>query len=437
MALPEEVAVVSDLLQITEPVLNDESIESFEYVAYSVPDTQQLNRTNDLSIKIPGGDEYLCPSKSYLHFEGRLTPADDTVYAAGDRVTLVNNAMAFLFSQIRYFISDNEVEAISSPGQATTMKGLLSYNNDFAKAEGLGLCWTKDTSPDTVLANNLGFAARQSLIVAKPDPRGSFAFCVPLDHLFGFCQDYRKVIYGVNHRIALTRQSDTDAIYREDTVKAGKITLTNISWHMPKVVPSLMVKNDFGKLIQSKSRLSVAYRSLQCESRAMPAAKTDTWDLVSKSGTERPRWLLVAFQTGKAENQTRNPAVFDNVRLTKIHATVNGRRYPDADMTSDFPSYSFAQLYNAMKQFKPEYYGVPGMESTNSITPVEFCELYPIHVIDLRRQPEKLKDVSLDIKIKTTFSANVPAGTLGYAVLISDRKFFLESDGSNFRMVTN
>jgi hypothetical protein len=317
------------------------------------------------------------------------------------------------------------------------MKGLLSYNNDFAKAEGLGLCWTKDTSPDTVLANNLGFAARQSLIVAKPDPRGSFAFCVPLDHLFGFCQNYRKVIYGVNHRIALTRQSDTDAIYREDTVKAGKITLTNISWHMPKVVPSLMVKNDFGKLIQSKSRLSVAYRSLQCESRAMPAAKTDTWDLVSKSGTELPRWLLVAFQTGKAENQTRNPAVVDNVRLTKIHATVNGRRYTDADVTSDFASYSFAQLYNAMKQFKPEYYGVPGMESTNSITHVEFCELYPIHVIDLRRQPEKLKDVSLDIKIKTTFSANVPAGTLGYALLISDRKFFLESDGSNFRMVTN
>jgi hypothetical protein len=106
-------------------------------------------------------------------------------------------------------------------------------------------------------------------------------------------------------------------------------------------------------------------------------------------------------------------------------------------MTADFPSYSFAQLYNAMKQLKPEYYGVSGMESTNSITPVEFCELYPIHVIDLRRQPEKLKDVSLDIKIKTAFISNVPAGTLGYALLISDIKFFLESDGSNFRMVTN
>jgi hypothetical protein len=56
VASPEEVAVVSYLLQITEPVLNDESIESFEYVAYSVPDTQQLNSTYDLSIKIAGGD---------------------------------------------------------------------------------------------------------------------------------------------------------------------------------------------------------------------------------------------------------------------------------------------------------------------------------------------------------------------------------------------
>jgi hypothetical protein len=169
MASPEEVAVVSDLLQITEPVLNDDSIESFENVAYSVPDTQKLNSNQELSIKIVGGDEYLCPSKSYLHIEGRLTPTDGTVYAAGDRVTLVNNAMAFLFSQIRYFISDNEVENISSPGQATTMKGLLSYNNDFAKVEGLGLCWT-DTSTDTIVAKQSGLCCSSESDCCKTRP---------------------------------------------------------------------------------------------------------------------------------------------------------------------------------------------------------------------------------------------------------------------------
>jgi hypothetical protein len=81
--------------------------------------------------------------------------------------------MAFLFSQIHYFIFDHEVENFSFPGQATTMKGLLSYNDDFAKTEGLDLCCTEDTSTDAVLAGNLGFAARQIIIVAKQDPRGS------------------------------------------------------------------------------------------------------------------------------------------------------------------------------------------------------------------------------------------------------------------------
>jgi len=428
---------MSDMLQITEPVSADESIESFEYIEYTTAQSTNINASQAINIVAEGGDDYLCPSKSYLQVEGQLTTAAGDAYAAGDRVTLVNNAIAYLFSQIRYFIWDQEVENVNFPGQATTMKGLLSYNNDFAKGEGLSLCWTKDTSTDTVLDNNLGFAVRQSLIVAKPNPRGTFSFCVPLEHLFGFCQDYHKVIYGCKHRLNLARQADSDVIYRDDGVGAGKVMLSKISWFMPNVVPTLAYKNMLTSVIEKTVSLGVAYRAMQCEQRAMPRSTSDTWEVTTKTGTERPRWLIVGFQTGKAADQTQNPAIFDNVGLTNIYATVNEKRYPDADMTSDFITYQTGRLYRAMAKFKAEFFGVPGMESSSSITPIEFAELFPVHVMDLRRQPEKLKDVPLNIKIKTTFSAAVPAGTLGYAVLISDRSFKLGSDGKRFKVVIN
>ena len=230
---------------------------------------------------------------------------------------------------------------------------------------------------------------------------------------------------------------DSDAIYRDGGVNEGRITLSKISWFMPKVVPSPAYKNVLASVIEKKVSLDVACRAMQCEQRAMPAATRDTWEVTTKTGTERPRWLLIGFQTGKAADQIQNPAIFDNIRLTNIYATINDKRYPDADMTSDFTTYQTGRVYRVMSQFKAEFFGVPGKESTSSITPIEFAELFPVHMIDLRRQPEKLKDVSLNIKIMTTFSAAVPAGTFGYAVLISDRSFKLDSDGKRFRVVTN
>ena len=65
------------------------------------------------------------PSESYLIFEGRLTKADGTAYVNADVVALTNNAIMHLFSRIEYHLSNQVIESINYPGQATTMLGLL------------------------------------------------------------------------------------------------------------------------------------------------------------------------------------------------------------------------------------------------------------------------------------------------------------------------
>ena len=77
------------------------------------------------------------PSESYLIFEDRLTKADGTAYANADEVALTNNAIMHMFSRIEYHLSNQLIESLNYPGQATTMLGLLNYPDGFSKAQGL------------------------------------------------------------------------------------------------------------------------------------------------------------------------------------------------------------------------------------------------------------------------------------------------------------
>ena len=104
------------------------------------------------------------PSESYSIFEGRLTKTDGTTYNA-DEVALMNNAIMHLFSRIEYHLSNQMIESLNYPGQATTMLGLLKYPDDFSKAQGLNQLWYKDTATTAAKADNNGFSARHAYLI--------------------------------------------------------------------------------------------------------------------------------------------------------------------------------------------------------------------------------------------------------------------------------
>ena len=66
-----------------------------------------------------------------MTIKGKLTKTDGTKLADTDVVTLVNNAIMFLFDRIEYQIGDKVIETINHHGQYSLMKVLLSYPKDF------------------------------------------------------------------------------------------------------------------------------------------------------------------------------------------------------------------------------------------------------------------------------------------------------------------
>ena len=158
----------SDILNFTEASSVDEGIEKYEWHEYEPVARTNLNSAGEIRISIETQDLFCHPAESYLLIEGRLTKADGTSYADADAVAITNNGLMHLFSQIGYSLSNQEMETVYHPGQASTMLGLLKYPNDFALAQGLNQLWAKDTTATAVIADNAGFALRQAYLIQKP-----------------------------------------------------------------------------------------------------------------------------------------------------------------------------------------------------------------------------------------------------------------------------
>ena len=314
------------------------------------------------------------------------------------------------------------------------MLGLLTYPDDFSKSQGINQCWFKDTSQDAA-DTNAGFAARRGYIVKTPRPRGTFSFAIPLKHIFGFCEDYSKVIYGFKHKLIMVRKADNEAIFRATATNAGKVNLTKIVWYMPHVTPSDMEKLTLYKIIESKSSIDVGYRMIQCDTRSMPQTTNDSWRLSVKSSPEKPRWLILAYQSDREGDQEKNPAIFDHCNLTNAQVILNSKPYPIVQLGIDFAQHKFSRVYKNAVDFRKNFFGMDALISNPNITPVDFKSLYPIFVFDVSKQSERLKNSVTDITIKSQFSQNIPENTQAYAILISDRILKFKSDGNKMSTV--
>ena len=59
-----------------------------------------------------------------------------------------------------------------------------------------------------------------------------------MKHIFGFCDDFDKIVYDLKHNLTLVRKTDDDAIFSGAAAGAGKVSLDKISWFMPHVIPA-------------------------------------------------------------------------------------------------------------------------------------------------------------------------------------------------------
>ena len=77
---------------------------------------------------------------------------------------------------------------------------------------------------------------------------------VPLGHIFGFCENFNKVMYGAKHELTFNKTYDIDSMIRNsrkntdrsDEITPGKVNLTKLSCRMPTIkLSNYLVLNCF------------------------------------------------------------------------------------------------------------------------------------------------------------------------------------------------
>ena len=381
---------MADILQITEDIPVDDSIYEYEYKEYNpiAGNVGDLNR-GSIVIVIEAQDIYTHPAESFLIVDGRLTLKDDRAVnpVVGDPkalkdddvVTLINNGIMYLFSDVRYHLASHEIEVLQNPGHATTMLGMLKYPDDFNKSQGLNQLWAPDGGLGTLEKErnndnyNKGFDIRHKYIIKSPNKKGEFSFKIPLKHFLGFCEDYKKIIYGMQQRLTLTRTGNADAIFRANDLADCIIDIKRIRWFMPHVIPSDAYRLQLDKIIERKEKIPVGYRMLQCDNAPVPANNTTfTWRLGVKSSPDIPRFIIVGFQSGRNNTQEGNPAVFDNRNIRNIYVTLNAKRYPDTDYEINFRNNNYSRIYGDAVTFRKKFYNMDELLSNSGIDPIDY-----------------------------------------------------------------
>ena len=135
--------------------------------------------------------------------------------------------------RVSYKLSEREIEGYSYPGVASTMKGLLTYPSEYNSRSQF--IWGLDSGK---AMGNKGFVNRRKFYWNR-DNVGKFSVILPLDHMFGFYENYRKVTYGLKHVLTLRGNHNNDAIIKSaaqgeisgearDKVTDGKIDIKKI-----------------------------------------------------------------------------------------------------------------------------------------------------------------------------------------------------------------
>ena len=240
----------------------------------------------------------------------------------------------------------------------------------------------------------------------------------------------------MKHTLTLSRGANTHALYRNAGAADGKVDITNISWYMPQIQMSPEYHTGMMKIIEQKESIPLAFRARTSEQIAVTQTQNFTWRLSVTGGVEKPRWIIIGFQTNKGDTQQQNPALFDNLNLKNAYVTLNSKKYPTLDLDINFDRNKYSSIYNMLDNFKKDYYGIDSLVGGTQVNVAAYKSLFPIIVFDVRKQSEQLKKGIIDIQAKFEFDAVVPADTTAYAVIISDRFYKLDSDGKNLTVVS-
>lgn len=370
------------------------------------PYTNGYDSNDEVRFMIQNKDTFAVPSESSIIIEGKVLKTD-----ANERTpsNLINNAYAFLFSEIRYEINEVIVDSVRHPGIASTMKHLPLLSAEERRLLHYA-AWTPEEKLET---------ANHELIAAD----GSFVAYVPLRLLLPFADDHRRIVAGVKHELILTRaRTDYDSLLssEEGPPTSSKYEIYRIVWRMPHANLSDLGKLHMYNILNGNTPIPMKFT--RCELHESPNLSLTTrheWTVKTSSGMEQPKYITFALQTNRRNNLKKNPSEFDMCELRTVKLFINDQFFPYHDLRIDWNGGAhIPELYEMFKNFENSYLD---RQPISAITHNGVKNICPFVIFDLSRREESTIASSSDIKVFFECKSNVAPDTSAFCLIFYER----------------
>ncbi|XP_031639727.1 uncharacterized protein LOC116351727 [Contarinia nasturtii] len=384
---------MSNIIQIKAPIIRDNNIISQQYHTYT-PYTQSYENNDEIRIAIQSQDLNVLPSESYLFIEFEAKRSGTTV--STQKVKFNPFYLAHLFSEMRYELNGVEIDRCKTPGITSALKTMIA-----CKSSDLSLYYLYRLNEEVDILQT------------------TYSLILPLRFIFGFCDDYNKIILNSKHELIIIRNRiDSGLCSSESDSEVFKFNVTKIHWKIPHIKLS-----DEGRLLTLKSierddSIPMAYRSWDLyDLPVVPQARRNIWKVKTTTQLTKPRFVVVAFQT--ITDPCKNVSEFSHCNISDVKLYLNDERYPYDNLNTSFSQSRYQELYHTFLKIHQSYYN-DGNPNAAGVNFHDFKNGSTIFPFDCSRSDERHKNGTIDVLIEIESNRNIPENTKAYCLIIHD-----------------
>lgn len=380
---------MSDILSVGASVKHVNSIIKKDYHTYT-PYTQSFGNNDEIRITIQSQDLYVLPSESYISVEVVASFANNVVAEA----TFPENHVACLFSDIRYELNGVEIDRCKNPGITANMKRFTAHRK-------------------------LNLHAVERMYEKTTITARTYQLTLPLSSIFGFADDYKKVIMNAKHELILVRSRNDLHSFICDT-DSVRIQMTKVSWKVPHIQLSDHAKLSMLRYLERKRTIDIPYRSWDLyELPQVPQATKHIWAVKTATAMSKPRYVFVGFHTNRVDRPSTDPGMYDHCNLSDVKVFLNNDAYPYINMDSNFTQNNYEDAYIALINIQQSYYGPNSADSPFYLARDSFGSR-TIFAIDCSNSDDSLLNSTVDVRIEINARTNIAANTVAYCLIIHD-----------------
>ena len=390
----------------------EKPIHKIDFIKYSPSSLATVNNTNsNISVSLPREDAYICLQNSSISLEFEVLKNNNTRFADGDEIGLVNFGPISLFSEAKLTTSSGKhLEKVDNLHLISLMYKCLTS--------------TKSTSQFLYGFEESETIRRQELTNNKNE-KGTFFVRIKLKDLFGFA-DQEKITYGLGYTLTLKRNTNNDAILRSVGVDAAKVVIKDIGWYIPHYVPSIENQQLVMDQILNKDPTELSYTERIIFRKDVNTNSNWTFELGS-SGESCPTFVIVGFQArNKIDSQVHDNAVFDRLPISNAVCKIGSEKYPDDGIECDYDRDKYDQAYSEIENFYHLH------SETNLLNPFidlnKFRTNYNFYVFDLSKQRDIIASQPNRLEFKFNAAIDV-AKFVAYALVLTPKLKSISSDG--------